>query len=430
MSRSRGERAPRRFLANSGYELPATSQCVAPVWWLFKPLLGRIMQTAIRRFFQLSLVAVLFSCLPLAHAQADCGAYPSGITDTTMVLSFKPGGPSVWKATKVNAAGISANGVAGQFTYNSTNNTLQLCDGTNWVAVGGTSSQWTTATNDIYYNTGSVVVGGNTIADPTAVVDMRSTTKGFLPPRMTTTQRDAISSPAVGLVIFNTTTDKLNVHDSSGWIELSTGGSIDDTPNAFNFTDQTDVASNTVITSDVLTVSGLGTLPVAVSISGDGSPEVSIGGGAWVTAGILANGQTIQARLTSANAFLALSSATVDVGASNDQWNVTTVACGGTEVGGGCWYWGSSGASCTSTCSSHGGYSDLTRTYAGSSGSGANCKTVLDALNANTGQSSPTTSSDTGMGCFTYSAYRYWSTNATTEGAATGGRGRACACNG
>lgn len=47
--------------------------------------------------------------------------------------------------------------------------------------------------------------------NPAAVVQIDSTTQGFLPPRMTTTQRDAISSPPAGLMIYNTTTDKLNV---------------------------------------------------------------------------------------------------------------------------------------------------------------------------------------------------------------------------
>jgi hypothetical protein len=44
-----------------------------------------------------------------------------------------------------------------------------------------------------------------------AVLDLQSTTKGMLPPRMTTTQRDAISAPPEGLMIYNLTTHKLNV---------------------------------------------------------------------------------------------------------------------------------------------------------------------------------------------------------------------------
>jgi uncharacterized protein (TIGR02145 family) len=54
---------------------------------------------------------------------------------------------------------------------------------------------------------------------PAAMLDVSSTTKGFLPPRMTSLQRDAIASPAVGLVIYNTTTNCLNFYIGSGWNE-------------------------------------------------------------------------------------------------------------------------------------------------------------------------------------------------------------------
>jgi hypothetical protein len=50
----------------------------------------------------------------------------------------------------------------------------------------------------------SVYIGTSTI-NASAILQMDSTTRGFLPPRMTTTQRDAISSPAIGLEIYNTT---------------------------------------------------------------------------------------------------------------------------------------------------------------------------------------------------------------------------------
>jgi uncharacterized protein (TIGR02145 family) len=53
------------------------------------------------------------------------------------------------------------------------------------------------------------------------LVEVSSTTQGFLPPRMTTTQRDLISSPATGLVIFNTTTNSLETKKSTGWVSLS-----------------------------------------------------------------------------------------------------------------------------------------------------------------------------------------------------------------
>jgi len=58
----------------------------------------------------------------------------------------------------------------------------------------------------------------------TAALQIDSTTRGFLPPRMTGTERDAISSPATGLILYNTTTNKLTVRDNSTWVELGAGG--------------------------------------------------------------------------------------------------------------------------------------------------------------------------------------------------------------
>lgn len=61
----------------------------------------------------------------------------------------------------------------------------------------------------------SVAVGTSSDPVASAQVEIVSTTKGFLPPRMTTTQRNAISSPAEGLMIYNTTTAKLNVYTTA-----------------------------------------------------------------------------------------------------------------------------------------------------------------------------------------------------------------------
>lgn len=60
-------------------------------------------------------------------------------------------------------------------------------------------------------------VGAKGQPDSKAILDVVSTTKGFLPPRMTEAQRNAISSPPAGLLIFNTDTATLNQYDGSAW---------------------------------------------------------------------------------------------------------------------------------------------------------------------------------------------------------------------
>jgi hypothetical protein len=65
-------------------------------------------------------------------------------------------------------------------------------------------------------STGNVGIG-TTSPSASALLDVSSTTQGLLPPRMTGVQRDAISSPAAGLMIYNTTTNKLNFYNGTAW---------------------------------------------------------------------------------------------------------------------------------------------------------------------------------------------------------------------
>lgn len=62
---------------------------------------------------------------------------------------------------------------------------------------------------------GSTSFGTTSAPNASALIDMVSTTKGFGVPAMTGTQRDAISSPRAGLIIYNTTTAKLNVYTTA-----------------------------------------------------------------------------------------------------------------------------------------------------------------------------------------------------------------------
>lgn len=67
---------------------------------------------------------------------------------------------------------------------------------------------------------GSVSIGTSS-PSASALLDVSSTTKGALMPRMTTTQRDAISSPATGLELFNTTTNTKQIYDGTRWVEAA-----------------------------------------------------------------------------------------------------------------------------------------------------------------------------------------------------------------
>ncbi len=62
---------------------------------------------------------------------------------------------------------------------------------------------------------------GTTTPEPSAKLDVSSTNKGFLPPRMTSAERTAIQSPAAGLMVYQTdATSGLYYYNGSAWIYI------------------------------------------------------------------------------------------------------------------------------------------------------------------------------------------------------------------
>ena len=81
---------------------------------------------------------------------------------------------------------------------------------------GDDATNWASAVSAALSNIG---LGGTASAD--AVVNIISTTKGILIPRMTTTQRNAIGSPSTSLLIYNTTTTQYELYTGSTWQSLA-----------------------------------------------------------------------------------------------------------------------------------------------------------------------------------------------------------------
>jgi hypothetical protein len=75
---------------------------------------------------------------------------------------------------------------------------------------GGTSS----------FNIQGNFVFGAATANASAMLQVDSTTRGFLPPRMTTVQRDAIASPVAGLIVYDTTLNLLHFFNGTIWVSL------------------------------------------------------------------------------------------------------------------------------------------------------------------------------------------------------------------
>jgi uncharacterized protein (TIGR02145 family) len=145
--------------------------------------------------------------------------YPNAHGTTGQVLSTTGSGELSW--INQSAGAVSSLGAIGD---SSTTNGATITSGVLSLAPADTS-------NGGIVTTGAQTFAGNKIfnanvgigtATPaaSAQLDVSSTSKGFLPPRMTTVQRDAITSPVAGLIVYNITTSSLEIRNSSAWVSL------------------------------------------------------------------------------------------------------------------------------------------------------------------------------------------------------------------
>jgi len=107
----------------------------------------------------------------------------------------------------------------------------------------------------------------------------------------------------------------------------------DTVPDAFGFTDQTGVATGSVITSAPVTITGIDA-PAPVTVAG-GTYSVGCTGTYISTGGTVVNGQTVCVRHTSSASNATTVSTTLTVGGVPDTFTSTTVAAAGGGDGGG-----------------------------------------------------------------------------------------------
>ena len=97
---------------------------------------------------------------------------------------------------------------------------------------------------------------------------------------------------------------------------------VDVTPDPFSFVDQTGVARNRVINSNVITVSGINQ-PAAINILGG---EYSVNGGAYTSvSGLVNNGDTVSVRHTSAATYDTATDTVLSIGGYSDVFTSTTM---------------------------------------------------------------------------------------------------------
>jgi uncharacterized lipoprotein NlpE involved in copper resistance len=135
------------------------------------------------------------------------------------------GNPSLIFANVTNtASGASANlmdlQVGGSTIFKVDKNATLTCGAANTTIIhNGTFSLQTAGIQHFRSNSSGTNIGtGGLVAS--ARLSVESTTQGFLPPRMTTTQKNAIASPAAGLMVYDTTLNQMSYYNGTAWVNF------------------------------------------------------------------------------------------------------------------------------------------------------------------------------------------------------------------
>jgi hypothetical protein len=128
-----------------------------------------------------------------------------------------------------------------------------------------------------------------------------------------------------GAMRYNTTLTNTEFCNGTTWEQVPPYSTSCGTPSGLSFTALTGQSLSKLLTSNTATITFSGcTSPLAVSVSGSGSPEISINGGSWGTSGSIYSGQTLQVELTSNSSVSTENTATILVATTSANWNVTT----------------------------------------------------------------------------------------------------------
>jgi len=186
----------------------------------------------------------------VALTSSTLGGY--GITDALNVSGATTGATSQAQVFTNGVIAPTISGSASAVAAVTLQGNTATASGTNIVggAVNINATPGTgTGVSTITFNTGTTLTTGTTLqtssakmtilgsgnvgigtASPasTSILELSSTTKGFLPPRLSTTQRDAITTPADGLVVYNSTQTNLNSYNTtlSAWENILDSNTI------------------------------------------------------------------------------------------------------------------------------------------------------------------------------------------------------------
>jgi hypothetical protein len=205
---------------------------------------GPVIQFCPEKIFRMKRLNLLFTAIFFFCASFYSLAQPAiGIGTNTPHTSALLDAQSNTKGVlipRMNQAEINAiaSPAQGLMVFNTNSNSFQFFNGVQWNNIGhsgiitGLNNKiprfvglWGLGNSLMTDNNAGVSLNTtNAVADPSAILDVASTSKGVLVPRMSSVDRVAIISPAEGLLVYDNTTQSFWYNSNAGWMQLNGGG--------------------------------------------------------------------------------------------------------------------------------------------------------------------------------------------------------------
>lgn len=222
---------------------------------------------------------------------------------------------------------------AGTIRYNASAKRMEFCNGDVWGMLGGNTGcsinfpAIADADLNTFYNTTDAVYSGTvataSVSGATAATVRRNGANTGMTAGVSIDQGNSVGIRGRSASLFNqTATFTLDIGAYTACWQITTKQQ-DASPNSFSFSSLTSQELDTPVTSNSVTVNGFDG-PLTAVVSGQGGVELRVGGGAWTTSAQIDPGQSIQLRMTTANAFETAYVASVSVGTYTTSWTVTT----------------------------------------------------------------------------------------------------------
>lgn len=276
------------------------------------------------------------NCINSVVVNADGSLTAAGNISSSATISAQilvsNGGVQIGSATNCTSS------TEGTLRYKSSAKAFEFCDGSSWQGLaaagsgGGCDYNFTEvsdATTSTYYTSNQPSINGfsgTQIAvlsgDPTATIIKNGNNTGLQSISVQNFDNIGIrvqSSDNYSRAV--NTALKIGDNYLTCWSVRTKDQDV--VPNAFVFNDLTGQELDTLVTSNVVTLDGFDG-PLAVVISGQGSPRFRINGGSAVTSGDIYPGDTLQLQMTTSANYETSHASNYQVGTATGMWAVTT----------------------------------------------------------------------------------------------------------